>query len=111
MSGSHCVDCIQAADNIKNEAQKAGREAALKAARGELAREQKEAERAKLKEQAAALKAQQKANNLKAARATERAKREAEKQAALAPQVAPVEPVRAILCALEDDDDGRPPWE
>ncbi|MBK1684849.1 hypothetical protein CKO18_14920 [Rhodoferax fermentans] len=111
MAGSHCLDCVEAADSIKKKAQAEGREAALKEALAELAREQKAAEKARLKEEAAALKAQQKADRLKEAKAIKRAAARAERQATQAPQVAPVEPVGTILCVPEDEDEGLLPWE
>jgi len=111
VAGSHCVGCIQAADAIKQEAREAGREAALKEARAELAREQKAAEKARLKEEAAAVKAQQKADRLKEAKAIKRATARAEQQAIQSSQAAPVEPIAALLSLPEDDDDDLLPWE
>jgi len=109
--GSRCVGCIQAAASIRKDAKEEGREAALRAARAELARDQKAAEKARLKEEAAAVKAQQKADRKTAAAAAKRARNRAKRQASLAPQVAPVEPLAVISCPLEDDDDGLLPWE
>lgn len=108
MVGSRCADCIEAADNIRKEAKKAGREAALKAARAELARDLKATEVARLKAQAEALKAQQKADDLKALKAMERSRKRAERQVTQAPQVAPVVPA---VAPLDDEDDDRLPWE
>jgi len=111
MAGSHCLDCVEAVDNIKKKAQAEGREAAIRVARAELARDLKAVELARLKAQDEVTKAREKADRLKEAKAAERAKRKAERQASLAPQAAPVEPVAALLCVPEDDDDDRLPWE
>lgn len=111
LSDSRCADCLEEVVRVKQQAQDAGKAAALKLARAQVVREQKAAERQRIKEEAAALKAQQKADMAKATKAAERARKRAERKAPAALQEPqPVAVEAAPLDAVTDLDDS-PPWE
>lgn len=111
LSDSRCADCLEEVVRVKQQAQEAGKAAALKLARAQLVREQKAAERQRVKEEAAALKAQQKADMAKAVKAAERAQKRAERKAPAAPhEHRPVLVEAAPWVAVVDMDDS-PPWE
>lgn len=111
LSDSRCADCLEEVVRVKQQAQEAGKAAALKLARAQLVREQNAAERQRVKEETAALKAQQKADMAKAVKAAERAKKRAEREAAASPhEHRPVLVEAAPWVAVVDMDDS-PPWE
>lgn len=111
LSDSRCADCLEEVVRVKQQAQEAGKAAALKLARTQLVREQKAAERQRVKEEAAALKAQQKADMAKAVKAAERAKKRAEHKAPAAPHEHRPVLVEAAPWVAGFDMDDSPPWE
>lgn len=111
LSDSRCADCLEEVVRVKQQAQEAGKAAALKLARAQLVREQKAAERQRVKEETAALKAQQKADMAKAAKAAERAKKRAERKAPAAPHEHRPGLVEAAPWVAVVDMDDSPPWE
>lgn len=110
MSDGRCLDCMEEAERIKQQAQEAGKATALKLARAQLLREQKAAERTQAKEAAAALKAQEKAERERVAKAAERSRKRAERKAATALQEPLPVPVET-LSGPEEMDDDCPPWD
>lgn len=111
LSDSRCADCLEEVVRVKQQAQEAGKAAALKLARAQVVREQKAAERQRIKEEAAAVRAQQKADMAKAAKAAERARKRAERKAPAAPQEPQPVALEAAPWDVVTDLDDSPPWE
>lgn len=108
ITDGRCVCCLEAVVTMKQDAQQAGRAAALKAARAEVARELRREERAKAKAEAQAVKAQQLEERRKAAMATKRAASRAERSALPSPAAVVVEALEDLEEGVEDD---SPPWD
>jgi hypothetical protein len=111
LSDSRCADCLEEVVRVKQQAQEAGKAAALKLARAQLVREHKTAERQRAKEESAALKAQQKADVARAAKAAARAQKRAERKAPAAPHEHRPGLVEAAPWGAVVDMDDSPPWE
>jgi len=108
ISDGRCVCCLEDVEDMRRNAQRAGKDEALKQARAEVAREQRKAEQAKVKAEAAALKTQQLEERRKAARATKRAVKRAERSALPGPAAVAVGALVGLADGLEDD---SPPWD
>lgn len=98
---------MEEAERIKQQAREDGKAGALKLARAQMLREQKNEERAQAKEAAAALKAQEKADRERVAKAAEQSRKRAERKAAITPQQPQPVPVEALSWPAEVG----PPWD